>query len=60
MNTGMQDAANLAWKLLARLRGGGSNALLDSYVGDPRNKIANRIVNINRKLGNIPNASGYL
>lgn len=35
MNTGMQDAANLAWKLAAVLRGAG-RALLDSYDGERR------------------------
>jgi hypothetical protein len=31
MNTGLQDAANLAWKLAAVLRTGADDALLDSY-----------------------------
>lgn len=31
MNTGLQDAANLAWKLAAALRSGADDALLDSY-----------------------------
>jgi 2-polyprenyl-6-methoxyphenol hydroxylase-like FAD-dependent oxidoreductase len=31
MNTGMQDAANLSWKLAAAVQGWGSEALLDSY-----------------------------
>ena len=31
MNTGLQDAANLAWKLAAVLRGGAADALLDTY-----------------------------
>jgi 2-polyprenyl-6-methoxyphenol hydroxylase-like FAD-dependent oxidoreductase len=31
MNTGIQDAANLSWKLAATLRGGAAAALLDSY-----------------------------
>jgi 2-polyprenyl-6-methoxyphenol hydroxylase-like FAD-dependent oxidoreductase len=31
MNTGLQDATNLAWKLAAVLRSGASPALLDSY-----------------------------
>lgn len=34
MNTGLQDAANLAWKLAAVLRGGADAALLDSYSGE--------------------------
>jgi 2-polyprenyl-6-methoxyphenol hydroxylase-like FAD-dependent oxidoreductase len=31
MNTGMQDAANLGWKLAAVVRGWGDDALLDTY-----------------------------
>jgi 2-polyprenyl-6-methoxyphenol hydroxylase-like FAD-dependent oxidoreductase len=31
MNTGLQDAANLAWKLAAVLRGGAPESLLDTY-----------------------------
>jgi 2-polyprenyl-6-methoxyphenol hydroxylase-like FAD-dependent oxidoreductase len=31
MNTGLQDAANLAWKLAAVLKGGAPEALLDTY-----------------------------
>ena len=31
MNTGLQDAANLAWKLALALRGKGGEALLESY-----------------------------
>ena len=31
MNTGLQDAANLGWKLAAVLRGHASDSLLDSY-----------------------------
>lgn len=35
MNTGLQDVANLAWKLAAVLRGG-NEALLDTYDGERR------------------------
>ncbi|MDX2850707.1 FAD-dependent monooxygenase [Streptomyces sp. PA03-3a] len=31
MNTGLQDAANLGWKLAAVVRGGASDTLLDTY-----------------------------
>ena len=31
MNTGLQDSANLAWKLAAVIRGGAPDALLDTY-----------------------------
>jgi hypothetical protein len=36
MNTGLQDAANLAWKLAAVLRHGVSSDLLDSYDAERR------------------------
>jgi 2-polyprenyl-6-methoxyphenol hydroxylase-like FAD-dependent oxidoreductase len=36
MNTGIQDAHNLAWKLAAVLRGGAPGALLDSYERERR------------------------
>ncbi|MFD8479158.1 FAD-dependent monooxygenase [Kitasatospora sp. NPDC059673] len=31
MNTGLQDAANLSWKLIAAVRGWAADALLDTY-----------------------------
>ncbi len=34
MNTGLQDAANLGWKLAAAVRGRGDDRLLDSYQGE--------------------------
>ncbi|MET9876165.1 FAD-dependent oxidoreductase [Actinacidiphila glaucinigra] len=34
MNTGLQDAANLGWKLAAVVRGSASDALLDSYQAE--------------------------
>jgi 2-polyprenyl-6-methoxyphenol hydroxylase-like FAD-dependent oxidoreductase len=36
MNTGIQDAHNLAWKLAAVLRGGADDTLLDSYERERR------------------------
>jgi 2-polyprenyl-6-methoxyphenol hydroxylase-like FAD-dependent oxidoreductase len=36
MNTGIQDAYNLAWKLVAVLRGGADARLLDSYDAERR------------------------
>lgn len=38
LNTGLEDAANLGWKLAARLQGWGGDALLDSY-GEERRPI---------------------
>src|SRR6202041_233601 len=49
MNTGMQDAFNLAWKLALVARGSGNEHLLDSYsaersaVGDEVLKAADRL-----------------
>lgn len=34
MNTGLQDAANLSWKLVAVLRDGGDDRLLDTYQAE--------------------------
>jgi 2-polyprenyl-6-methoxyphenol hydroxylase-like FAD-dependent oxidoreductase len=34
MNTGIQDAVNLGWKLAATLRGVSDPALLDSYEAE--------------------------
>jgi len=36
MNTGVQDAANLAWKLALAIRGGAAVGLLDSYNAERR------------------------
>ena len=36
MNTGIDDAANLGWKLAAMLEGWGGEALLDSYTAERR------------------------
>jgi 2-polyprenyl-6-methoxyphenol hydroxylase-like FAD-dependent oxidoreductase len=36
LNTGMEDVANLGWKLAARLQGWGGEALLDSYSEERR------------------------
>ncbi len=42
MNTGIQDAFNLAWKLSLAVRGRGSEALLDSY--DEERRAVGRLV----------------
>jgi 2-polyprenyl-6-methoxyphenol hydroxylase-like FAD-dependent oxidoreductase len=43
MNTGLQDAANLGWKLAAALAGWGGEALLDSYH-DERHPIGRQVL----------------
>jgi 2-polyprenyl-6-methoxyphenol hydroxylase-like FAD-dependent oxidoreductase len=49
MNTGLQDAANLAWKLAAVLRGGASDALLDSY-GAERLPVAQEVLRFTDRI----------
>jgi 2-polyprenyl-6-methoxyphenol hydroxylase-like FAD-dependent oxidoreductase len=49
MNTGIQDAFNLGWKLAAVIRGGASAELLDSY-GAERTPVAERLVNGTRRI----------
>jgi 2-polyprenyl-6-methoxyphenol hydroxylase-like FAD-dependent oxidoreductase len=56
MNTGIDDVANLAWKLAATLAGWGGDRLLESYERERRpiavrNTAAART--LNRKLGNL-------
>jgi 2-polyprenyl-6-methoxyphenol hydroxylase-like FAD-dependent oxidoreductase len=43
MNTGLQDAYNLGWKLAGVLRGGAAEALLDSYEAE-RLPVARRLL----------------
>jgi hypothetical protein len=43
MNTGLQDAANLGWKLAAAVRGWGDERLLDSYHAE-RHPIGRQVV----------------
>jgi len=58
MNTGMQDAFNLAWKLAMTIQGHGSERLLDSYsaerskVGDTVLRAAERMT----RIGTLKNA----
>ncbi|WP_234340744.1 FAD-dependent monooxygenase [Streptomyces sp. NRRL F-5630] len=43
LNTGLQDAVNLGWKLAARICGWGSEELLDTYH-DERHPVAERVL----------------
>lgn len=43
MNTGIQDACNLAWKIAWKIRGVGNNRLLDSY-SDERSEVGAMVV----------------
>ena len=47
MNTGLQDAANLAWKLAAVLKGNAGAALLDSYEAE-RLPVAHHVLELVR------------
>ncbi|WP_157988065.1 FAD-dependent oxidoreductase [Jiangella endophytica] len=49
MNTGIQDAFNLGWKLAAVIRGDASADLLDSY-GSERTPVAERLVDGTRRI----------
>jgi 3-(3-hydroxy-phenyl)propionate hydroxylase len=52
MNGGMKDAANLAWKLAAVLKGAASDAILDSYEVE-RAPAVRKMVALSRRLGAI-------
>jgi 2-polyprenyl-6-methoxyphenol hydroxylase-like FAD-dependent oxidoreductase len=49
MNTGLQDAANLVWKLVLVLRGHAPRALLDTYNSE-RRPVGQKILNYTDKL----------
>jgi 2-polyprenyl-6-methoxyphenol hydroxylase-like FAD-dependent oxidoreductase len=49
MNTGIQDAANLAWKLALVLRGQAPGSLLDSYERE-RRPVAREVVSTTHRL----------
>ena len=49
MNTGIQDAANLSWKLALVLRGYATESLLDSYERE-RRQVAMEVVSTTHRL----------
>ena len=49
MNTGMQDAFNLGWKLAAAYRGSASQTLIDSYHAE-RHPVAARVIEFSTRL----------
>ena len=57
MCAGIRDAANLAWKLAAVLRGGAPEALLDSYAGE-RIPHVRDYVELAVRMGRLLNATG--
>lgn len=50
MNGGLKDAANLAWKLAAVLRGTAAETILDSYEPE-RAPVVRKMVEVSRRLG---------
>ena len=49
MNTGLQDAANLVWKLALRIKNHGDKSLLDTYNAE-RWPIGHKLLNFTDKL----------
>ena len=52
MNGGMKDAVNLAWKLVAVLRGEAEEDILDTYDVE-RASVVRRMVEVSRRLGSV-------
>jgi 2-polyprenyl-6-methoxyphenol hydroxylase-like FAD-dependent oxidoreductase len=52
MNTGMQDAFNLAWKIAETMGGRGGDRLLDSYHAE-RHPVAAQVIEFSTRLTNI-------
>lgn len=59
MNTGLQDAYNLAWKLALVVRGNAAPALLDTYH-DERNPVAEQLLRFTDRLFSVATHSGML
>src|SRR6202008_3087288 len=57
MNTGMQDAFNLGWKLAAVIRGEGGQTLLDSYNGE-RHPVGKSVIDFTSLLTKVGTLKG--
>ena len=57
MNTGMQDAFNLAWKLAVVIHGEAGETLLDSYNAE-RYPVAEQVITFSRQLTRVWQLSG--
>jgi 2-polyprenyl-6-methoxyphenol hydroxylase-like FAD-dependent oxidoreductase len=57
MNTGMQDAFNLGWKLAATIRGEGGQTLLDSYHAE-RHPVGKGVIDFTRLLTKVGTLKG--
>ena len=58
MNTGMQDAFNLAWKLAAVIHGEAGDTLLDSYNAE-RHPIAQGVLRLSERITRMWQLSGF-
>lgn len=52
LNAGMRDAANLAWKIGAQVRGQATDALIDSYQAE-RRPHAEQMVRLSHRIGKV-------
>lgn len=59
LNAGLRDANNLSWKLLAVLRGAGTDRLLATYESERRTHAA-KMVKISRRTGAVVMAVGSI
>lgn len=59
LNAGIRDAANLSWKLTEALRGGTTEALLDSYEAERRDHAA-QMVAVSQRIGRVVMATGRM
>jgi 2-polyprenyl-6-methoxyphenol hydroxylase-like FAD-dependent oxidoreductase len=59
MNTGMQDAFNLGWKLADTVHGRGGDRLLDSYQ-DERHPIAAKVIDFTTRLTTLATVHGEI
>jgi 2-polyprenyl-6-methoxyphenol hydroxylase-like FAD-dependent oxidoreductase len=57
MNTGMQDACNLAWKLALVVHGIGAESLLDSYSAE-RSPIAEQVLKVTGRVTSMATLTG--
>lgn len=59
MNTGMQDACNLAWKLALVVRGLAPDRILDTYTAE-RGPVAEQVLKITGRLTTVATATGEI
>lgn len=52
LNAGVRDAANMAWKIAAHVRGQGTEALIDSYEAERRPHAA-QMVRLSHRIGKV-------